>query len=372
MRSLRAVLGVILVVAALVGMTGPTAWAHVSPAQGTSVIRQDGAKVRWSIALTFERLTIAAGLGKAKPAAEDDELVAFLHQRREKLTSYLDERLTVERGGVRCPVELEGTGIAWRRGYPYAVVDLLFACSSSAGGKFGLRYAMDFTDPKGVGADHLSLVDYELGGGSGRDVFDAAHQELTIGGEDDESLLSAMGRFAVLGGEHILKGFDHLLFLVLLLLGSSGWRSVLKLASAFTVAHSVTLALASLGWVDVPASVVEPLIALSIVYVAVENIRRRESGHRALVVFGFGLLHGLGFAASMSFTDDLGLRLLGSLLSFNLGIELGQLMVVVVVFPLLLLARRTSWSTAAHAAAAAGAGVLGALWFVQRVLPAAG
>ncbi|MFF3608293.1 HupE/UreJ family protein [Streptomyces sp. NPDC002463] len=176
----------------------------------------------------------------------------------------------------------------------------------------------------------------------------------------------------VTGPGHILGGADHVLFLVLLLLGAQGWRSVVRLATSFTLAHSVTLALAVLGWVDVPTEIVEPLIALSIVYVAVENITRGESRQRVLVVFGFGLLHGLGFAGALDFTDEFSGRLLVSLLSFNIGIELGQLAIVLAAFPLILLARRRSWSALAHIGAAAAVGVIGLVWFVERLLPPGG
>ncbi|MFD0076641.1 HupE/UreJ family protein [Streptomyces sp. NPDC127166] len=156
------------------------------------------------------------------------------------------------------------------------------------------------------------------------------------------------------------------------MLGAQGRRSVVRLATGFTLAHSVTLALAVLGWVDVPTEIVEPLIALSIVYVAVENITRGESRQRVLVVFGFGLLHGLGFAGALDFTDEFSGRLLVSLLSFNVGIELGQLALVLVAFPLILLARRRSWSALAHIGAAAAVGVIGLVWFVERLLPPGG
>ena len=155
---------------------------------------------------------------------------------------------------------------------------------------------------------------------------------------------------------------------MVLLLGARSFRSVIELATAFTVAHSVTLALAALGWVRVPPEVVEPLIALSIAYVAIENILGGESRHRLAVVFGFGLLHGLGFAGTLSFTDDLSVRLLGSLLSFNLGIEVGQAIVIALIFPLLLLLRRLSWSGVVHVATTGLAALFGLVWFVQRIL----
>ncbi|MET9734642.1 HupE/UreJ family protein [Streptomyces sp. NPDC006458] len=288
----------------------------------------------------------------------------------------MTDRLTVTLDGADCAARLDGTGITRRQQFLYARLLLVHRCPGSGKGEFVVRYDV-FAETAALGAEHTNVVDYELGGAGGSDVFDTGHRELRVGrsaagAADSGHLPPSTGRFVSLGLEHILFGVDHVLFLVLLLLGARGRRSVVRLATSFTLAHSVTLALAVLGWVEVPAKIVEPLIALSIVYVAVENIVRGETRHRTLVVFGFGLLHGLGFAGALSFTGHFSGRLLLSLLSFNLGIELGQLAIVLVVFPLVLLARRYSWATVVQAAAAAVVGFIGLVWFLERVLAPAG
>lgn len=144
------------------------------------------------------------------------------------------------------------------------------------------------------------------------------------------STMSAAVEYVQLGFTHILpKGLDHILFVVGLFLLSATWRALLWQVSAFTVAHSLTLALAMTGVVRVSPSIVEPLIALSIAYIAVENlVAKGVSPWRVAVVFLFGLLHGLGFAGVLS---ELGLpdgQLLTALLSFNVGVEAGQVTVV--------------------------------------------
>jgi hypothetical protein len=136
--------------------------------------------------------------------------------------------------------------------------------------------------------------------------------------------------YTVLGYTHILpKGLDHILFVLGIFLLSLRWRPLLYQVTAFTVAHSITLALSLYGVVSLPSSVVEPLIALSIVYVAVENIVVTElKPWRVWVVFGFGLLHGLGFAGVLT---EVGLprgEFLPALVAFNVGVELGQLTVI--------------------------------------------
>ena len=144
------------------------------------------------------------------------------------------------------------------------------------------------------------------------------------------------GQFLALGVRHILGGYDHLLFLAALLLGVSRLSSVVTTVTAFTVAHSVTLALAVLGFVRVPGAVVEPLIAASIVFVGIENLVRQPPGSRWKLTFAFGLMHGFGFAGAL---QDLGVGAGGAvatpLASFNLGVEAGQIAVVVLLWPLI-------------------------------------
>ncbi len=155
--------------------------------------------------------------------------------------------------------------------------------------------------------------------------------ELTLGG--------AVARYLVSGFDHIVpKGLDHILFVLGLYFYALAWRPLLWQVTAFTAAHTVTLALATLGVVSLPAAVVEPLIAASIVLVALENLRggeRRTIGWgRIAVVFGFGLLHGLGFASVLG-EFGLGQHFAASLISFNVGVEIGQLAVIAVAFLLL-------------------------------------
>lgn len=186
-----------------------------------------------------------------------------------------------------------------------------------------------------------------------------------------EGVLPVFARFIVSGFEHIIpKGLDHILFVLGLFFFSLQFRSLLWQVTAFTLAHTVTLALASLKFVSIPAEVVEPLIAASIVYVAVENIFGGKAGWtRVAVVFGFGLLHGLGFASVLS---DVGLpegRFVVSLIGFNIGVELGQLAVIAVAFVAFALPFGVKpWYRARIAipASVAIAGV-GAWWTFERV-----
>jgi hydrogenase/urease accessory protein HupE len=143
-------------------------------------------------------------------------------------------------------------------------------------------------------------------------------------------------RFLFLGVEHILTGYDHLAFLLALLLGGGSLRHNAKIITSFTVAHSLTLALATLGVINIPSTIVEPVIAASIVFVGLENLFRKRIAARWLVTFVFGLVHGLGLATALR---ELGIGGLGAraalpLLSFNLGVEFAQIAIAAVILPL--------------------------------------
>ena len=172
------------------------------------------------------------------------------------------------------------------------------------------------------------------------------------------------------GFDHILpKGLDHILFVLGLFFLSTHLRPLVWQISAFTLAHTVTLALGAMGWVNVPASIVEPLIAASIVYVAVENIFASGlTRWRPFVIFGFGLLHGLGFASVL---DEFGLpagQFIPALIAFNIGVELGQLTVIALTFAAVGWMWRKPWYRARIAIPASCViAAVGAYWCVERV-----
>jgi hydrogenase/urease accessory protein HupE len=177
-------------------------------------------------------------------------------------------------------------------------------------------------------------------------------------------------RFLPAGVQHILVGPDHLLFLIGLLLLGGSIRRLALIVTAFTIAHTITLSLAALDLVNPPARIIEPAIALSIVYVGADNLLRRGGRDtRAWIAFAFGFIHGFGFAYVLR-EMDLPARALGwSLFSFNLGVEIGQLSVVVPVASALAALR--SWSEAAgqRVAVFGSVAVMGAglFWYIQRV-----
>lgn len=183
--------------------------------------------------------------------------------------------------------------------------------------------------------------------------------------------VDALGFFK-LGVEHILTGYDHLLYLAALILGCTGLRAIVGIVTAFTVSHSITLALATLGLVTPPSALVEQIIAASIVFVAVENLwlRGRDARFRRVIAFAFGLVHGFGFAGLLA---ELGVgvehgAVVVPLLGFNLGVEAGQLLVIVVALPFLLRARRFPvFVKYVQPAASVAVAAMGLTWLIQRL-----
>ena len=184
--------------------------------------------------------------------------------------------------------------------------------------------------------------------------------------------LDHFGRYVVLGFEHILpKGLDHILFVLGLFFFALKFRPLLIQVTAFTLAHTVTLAMATMGVVTVSPAIVEPLIAASITYVAIENVLRPKLGWwRTAVVFGFGLLHGLGFASVLG---EIGLepaRFISGLIAFNIGVEIGQLTVIALAYLLVgfWFGKRPWYRPVIAVPASCAIALVGAWWVVERTL----
>jgi len=190
--------------------------------------------------------------------------------------------------------------------------------------------------------------------------------------ESPQALFAAFGDFFKLGIEHILTGYDHLLFLFALLAVTHSFWPALKIITFFTVAHSITLACAGLNLIELPSSFVEPFIAATIIYVGIENIIR--GGHpkgRHWLTFGFGLIHGFGFAGVLREMDissgDTGILL--PLLSFNLGIETGQIAVAAIVLPMIWwLNNQVEASAKFLRGGSVAVSLMGAFWLVERTM----
>ena len=218
--------------------------------------------------------------------------------------------------------------------------------------------------------DHANRVLAEMLLSAGQDVIIA--DTLKLSQPEGHPPTHTFGNFLKLGVEHIVTGYDHLLFLFALLVMAPRFREAALIITSFTMAHSITLGLATLNVVSFGSKLVEPLIAATIVYVGVENlIRRSAPTGRWLLTFAFGLVHGFGFASALR---ELGVSsgttgVAVPLLSFNLGVEVGQVSITALILPLIWSARRSpTFCRYAVPACSATVIALGACWFVQRAV----
>ena len=197
-----------------------------------------------------------------------------------------------------------------------------------------------------------------------------AERSSLISQQTRSSALSTTIEYLVLGIEHIVpKGLDHILFIIGIFFYAIKFKPLLLQVTMFTVAHSITLILASFNLIFIPATIVEPLIALSISYVAIENIfQRRSTLLRYLIIFIFGLIHGLGFAFVLG---DIGLntsQLVLSLISFNIGVEIAQIAIIILASIIFIIPSRQSWYRAfLQIPISIIISMIGLYWFIERV-----
>ena len=217
--------------------------------------------------------------------------------------------------------------------------------------------------------DHRCLVKLQAGDRPGQAVVLHAETPQRQFRLRDPGLLDHVVDFTVLGIEHIFLGYDHLMFLLALIAIGGRPLALVKVVTAFTVAHSITLILAALDVVSLPGRLVEAGIAFSIAYVAAENLWRARPRHRWLLTFFFGLVHGFGFANVLR---ELGLptksqELVASLLAFNVGVEIGQVAIVAILLPLVIWIGRSAFRDAFIKGVSVIVLLFGLGWLVERV-----
>jgi len=238
----------------------------------------------------------------------------------------------------------------------------------AAGSRLSIRSAVPGRLPLG----HRQLLTVQAANGSiaMERMLDARAASVDVDLDDLPPQSGTAAEFFVLGLHHILGGYDHILFLVALLIGVRSLRGVVTTVTAFTLAHSITLSLAVLGLVAAPAAVIEPLIAGSIVFVGVENLRRKPAESRWKLTFLFGLVHGFGFAGALR---DLGIGSQAGvgipLGCFNAGVEAGQVLVVLALWPLLRALNGTAaWRARLAPASSLAVAAAGCYWLVERAM----
>lgn len=287
---------------------------------------------------------------------------------RAAILAYLDEHLAVTGGGKACApggavILPDGDGIIYRNS---------FACANAVG---DIVYRSTVLTEKDKAARQVVLI--AQGKSETQALLDAGNTTVTLS-TAPPSLCSTMQRYLVAGIEHIFLGYDHIAFLIAIVLWARRLMPVIKIVTAFTIAHSLTLSLAALNVLVVPSRIVEPAIAASIVFVAVENFFSRDVDRRWRVAFLFGLIHGLGFAGALREIDLPPDAIVPALAAFNVGVEIGQIAIVALMLPVLgLLDRLTAVGREEPVRAArlvytmsTVIGVLGSYWLLTRVFEA--
>ena len=321
------------------------AWAH-KPSDSYLTVRATGANanlsIRWDIALRDLDYVLQLN------SAGNGELTWGEVRRRESdILKLAVARLAFTAAGTACPIVAAGPMMLDKHSDgTYAVLSLNAQCAS-LDAPLKARYSMLFD----VDPSHRGLVQWVAPG------VDTA-QALVFGTESAEQVLAlqpggvwqTLNQYLKDGILHIWAGYDHILFLLALLLPAvlirqggkwqpaprlgGAFKEVVKVVTAFTLAHSITLSLASLQIISLPSRLVESLIAASVIFAALNNLRGTVEGRRWVMAFVFGLVHGFGFASVLA---DLGLpqgALVLALVGFNAGVEVGQLTIVAVFLPL--------------------------------------
>jgi hypothetical protein len=213
-------------------------------------------------------------------------------------------------------------------------------------------------------AGHQHMMTLRLNGTLHEAILDSRTREASFTGVKATNW-QTFRRFVRLGVEHIFTGYDHLAFLLGLLVATATIGSLVKIVTSFTIAHSITLALATFSVILLPSRLTESLIALSILYVAIENLLDFRAMKRYYITFLFGLIHGFGFSSVLREMDLPRSSLALSLFSFNLGVEIGQITFVLLIFPLVQDLVKSGWRRL-KPAVSIGIGCLAVYWFVQR------
>ena len=361
MRSLAAHLAVL----GLAVLVAGAAQAHQTRLSSSKLVVQ-GSSVTATLELNGNDLNVAAQLTLSGEG--DEVLPQRLAAQQRAVLDYLRSRVHLAfEGGTQCPA---GDEVPQAR-RDHVVVQLRFRCPPLGQ---PLVYRVTLFHEVDPAARHVVTVDGDerrLG------LLGVAHPEMRLSGVR-AGLGETLRHYVVAGIEHIAIGYDHIAFLLaVIVLGRRFWP-LFAAVTAFTVAHSITLTLAVLGWVELPARIVEPLIAATIVYVAAENFFIRDIRHRWWLTLVFGLVHGFGFASVLREYGIPEHALVPALAAFNVGVEAGQILIVAIA----VLAWRAGFALSGKAGVRGGASLqrrvslvvsagvllLGLYWLGERLL----
>ncbi|WP_248928081.1 HupE/UreJ family protein [Paenibacillus hamazuiensis] len=341
----------------------PLGWGWLPAAEahplnnGYSQISIEGKTVQYELTIPEPSLL-------AYDTNKDNKLEpAELDAQRAALEAYIRAHLELETPSGPLPLALNSIETTEKTGIPAVSFRLSFAGQSAVTG-LTIRYSLLFDDADPL---HLNFAVITRGNDMDQTVFDTMNRIYHYEPMVRTNMLGSAWTFFVQGLKHILGGYDHLLFLLSLVLVAQKLKEIVKIVTAFTIAHSITLFLAATGHIAADSRWIESGIALTIAYVAVENMTARSFRLRWPVTFLFGLIHGMGFAGAIG---EIGLPeqyMISSLLSFNIGVETGQLALVALALPLLLRLQRSPRYRTGVVGASALVLLVALYWFLQRI-----
>ncbi|WP_313771747.1 HupE/UreJ family protein [Neobacillus niacini] len=364
-------------------------YAHAYSASYTN-IKMDPEKTEFVFSIdTLSIIELIENIDKNKNnELEKSEMKAENHE----LEELVHHHLTLDLNNRQQEPTLEKMVIEKKEDKIFLTYYLTFP-AFSAGDTLSLNDGLYVNDPA---TNYVNLISFEFAGTTGQAILQGKERTWTIllteaqeeqpqdgqtaqpdeSSEQENQLEAAPAEetsnsgwfsFFKLGMLHILTGYDHLLFLLALLLRKQTFKQYAAIITSFTIAHSITISLAVLGIITLPSRFVEAVIAFSIVYVALENIFRKEINHRWGLTFLFGLIHGLGFANILKEMNIPKADLAVALVNFNIGIEVVQLALVLLVLPLLTYMFKLKSSGLIIKAGSIIVAALGAFWLIERL-----
>jgi hypothetical protein len=326
-------------------------FAHTNNSEGFSNIEVKEKSLDYELKLDLEELGHAL-----EKETEQQELID-----KKIVQQYVNAKLKLYADSEAINGTVVKTDIEMIEDRPFAVINLTYNIEHKPE-KLVVEYNMflDDSDPS-----HANFASIKMNGEQQEEILSFESREIEIG---EVSFLHTTKQFIVLGLEHIFTGYDHILFVISLLIGAKTIRHIFTLITGFTIAHSITLALATFEIILLPSRLVESAIALSIVYIALINIFNKESKHQPWLAFGFGLIHGFGFAGILSEMKLDANQMATSLFSFNIGIEMGQLLIVSIAFPIILWIKKITIKPIKWVIPSTSVAILafGLIWFIQR------
>jgi len=346
--------------------------AH-SGSVGYSEVNIEGNKVTYDLFLLADLLGGLLNIDTNQDGYMTEDEIA---QSKASIEQFILKYLSVNNNGLQGQVKVNNISLTERSNLSMFLIEMEFVFEQPVQ-EYEIDYFIFFNE---IDVNHQNFATINIGDKVIEKIF-TKKKNIFQGNTELDKGIAAGGNvemnksqnevlgfwdYVLMGMKHIWSGIDHLLFIFGLLLAKGTYRDYVKTITAFTVGHCMTLALAATETLIIPSTIIEPLIALSIVYVAMENIWAKSFKWRWLVALLFGLIHGFGFAELL--IGKLGNQFIFPLFSFNLGVEIGQIVVLIILFPFIWYLHKLKWQTKIVYSLSVIISVIGLYWFMERVL----